>query len=77
MKRYAYAEIPSVRVFCGNAHRHLIIRKYRQMHIDMHMGSTLTSYWYFVEQNEMPEWNQLLDWAFQQAYTPDAIEPTL
>ena len=33
-----------------------------------HMGSILTSYWYFVEQNEMPEWNQLWDWAFQQAY---------
>ena len=68
MKRYAYAEMPSVRFFYGNAHRHLIIRKYRQMHIDMHMGSILTSYWYFVEQNEMPEWNQLWDWAFQQAY---------
>ena len=68
MKRYAYAEMPSVRSFCGNAHRHLIIREYRQMHIDMHMGSFLASYWYFVEQNEMPEWNQLWDWAFQQAY---------
>ena len=32
------------------------------------MGSILTSYWYFVEQDEMPEWNQLLDCAFQQAY---------
>ena len=29
MKRYAYAEMLSVRFFCGNAHRHLIIRKYR------------------------------------------------
>ena len=29
MKRYAYAEMPSVRFFCGSAHRHLIIRKYR------------------------------------------------
>ena len=29
MKRYAYAEKPSVRFFCGSAHRHLIIRKYR------------------------------------------------
>ena len=34
-KRYAYAEMPSVRVFCGNAHRHLIMRKYRQMHTDI------------------------------------------
>ena len=33
-----------------------------------HMGSILTSYWYFVEQNEMPEWSQLWDWAFQQAH---------
>ena len=33
MKRYAYDEMPSVRFFCGNAHRHLIMRKYRQMHI--------------------------------------------
>ena len=23
MKRYAYAEMPAVRLFCGNAHRHL------------------------------------------------------
>ena len=29
MKRYAYAEMLSVRFFCGNAHRHLIIHKYR------------------------------------------------
>ena len=29
MKRYAYAEMPSVRFFCCSAHRHLIIRKYR------------------------------------------------
>ena len=29
MKRYAYAEMPSVRFFCGSAHRHLIIRKCR------------------------------------------------
>ena len=29
MKRYAYAEMPSVRFFCGSAHRHLIIRKNR------------------------------------------------
>ena len=29
MKRYAYAEMPSVRFFCGSAHRHFIIRKYR------------------------------------------------
>ena len=29
MKRYAYAEMPSVRFFCGSAHCHLIIRKYR------------------------------------------------
>ena len=29
MKRYAYAEMPSVRFFCGSAHRHLIISKYR------------------------------------------------
>ena len=29
MKRYAYSEMPSVRFFCGSAHRHLIIRKYR------------------------------------------------
>ena len=29
MKRYAYAEMPSVRFFYGSAHRHLIIRKYR------------------------------------------------
>ena len=35
MKRYAYTEMPSVRFYCGNAHRHLIIRKYRQMHIDI------------------------------------------
>ena len=68
MKKYAYAEMPSVRFFCGNAHSHLIIREYTQMHIDMHMGSILTSYWYFVEHDEMPEWNQLWDWAFQQAY---------
>ena len=34
MKRYAFAEMPSVRFFCGNAHRHLIVRKYKQMHID-------------------------------------------
>ena len=29
MKRYAYAEMPSVRFFFGSAHRHLIIRKCR------------------------------------------------
>ena len=29
MKRYAYAEMPSVRFFCGSAHRHLIICKYK------------------------------------------------
>ena len=29
MKRYAYAEMPSIRFFCGSAHRHLIICKYR------------------------------------------------
>ena len=28
MKRYAYAEMPSVRFFCGSTHRHLIICKY-------------------------------------------------
>ena len=33
-----------------------------------YMGSILTSYWYFVEQNEIPEWSQLWDWASQQAY---------
>ena len=61
MKRYAYAEMPSVRFFCGNAHRHLIILKYRQMNIDIYMGSILKNYEYFVEQNEMPERNQLWD----------------
>ena len=35
MKRYAYAKMPSVIYFCGNAHRHLIMHKYRQMHIDI------------------------------------------
>ena len=29
MKRYVYVEMPSVRFFCGSAHRHLIIRKCR------------------------------------------------
>ena len=29
MKRYAYAEMPSVRFFCGSAHRHLVTCKYR------------------------------------------------
>ena len=29
MKRYVYAEMSSVRFFCGSVHRHLIIRKYR------------------------------------------------
>ena len=29
MKRYAYAEMHSVRFFCGSAHHHLIICKYR------------------------------------------------
>ena len=40
------------------------------LHVSAHkdMGSILTSYWYFVEQNEMPEWKQLWDWAFQEAY---------
>ena len=57
IKRYAYAKMPSVRFFCGNAHRHLIMRKYTNAY--KHMGSILTSYWWFVEQNEMPEWNQL------------------
>ena len=32
----------------------------------MIMGSTLTRYWYFIEQNER-EWNQFWGWAFQQA----------
>ena len=149
MKRYAYAEMPSVRFFCGSAHRHFIICKYRHFircilfptsfirkvnlqhphptrnvivscqeiesyryimlkilsyYIPLyctlclflqclcktrekiksmfcsvlfrsvltkayrHKGSILTSYWYFVEQNEMPEWNQIWNWAFQQAY---------
>ena len=58
--------VPSVRSFCGNAHCHLIMQV--QTNAYRHMGSILTSYWYFVEQNEMPEWNQLWDWAFQQAY---------
>ena len=35
MQIYGYAEMPSVKFFCGNAHRHLIIRKYKQMHIDI------------------------------------------
>ena len=38
MNRYAYAEMPSVRFFCGNAHRHLIMRKYRQMYIKIDSG---------------------------------------
>ena len=31
MKRYAYTEMLLVRFFCDNAHRYLIIRKYRHL----------------------------------------------
>ena len=62
----AYAEMPSVGLFCectpSPDYTQVQTNAYR------HMGSILTSYWYFVEQTEMSEWNQLWDWAFQQAY---------
>ena len=62
-KCYAYTEMPSVKFFCGNAHRHLIIRKYRQMHIDTHgkyFNKLLIPCW--------TEWNAGMEPTFQQAY---------
>ena len=40
----------------------------QSINTDSKNRSILTSYWYFVEQNKMPEWNQIWDWALQQAY---------
>ena len=62
-KWYAYAEMPSVKFFCGNAHLHLIIHKYRQMHKDIY-GKYFNKLLIFC----WTEWNAEREPTFQQAY---------
>ena len=56
MKRYVYAEMPSVRFFCGSAHRHLDhtqVQTFYKVYIVSNFSSTKKSIYNTPTQPEM------------------------
>ena len=62
-EKWRHEEICIFKFFCGNAHRHLIIRKYRQMHVDIY-GKYFNKLLIFC----WTEWNAGMEPTFQPAY---------